>query len=158
MNKYGFKMSSGQVGIICGGSEHGRGDIGQRPAVVEKEYVVIEVKAAPVLSLVQFEGTSRYAIKISETSFYQIADLDGHTTYGGGFVGFFTQHYGYCIVHQLDNPENFFYQITNLQGDIYLNRADFSPSAWHVITLILTNIVNCANAMINNHCDWKPIV
>lgn len=92
-------------------------NIGSLPGVKQllgRDKRTIAIKDAPVPSLIQFEFTRKYAIKIGKNQYFQIADLDGQVTSHGGFIGMIVQEVGGCLIHTVNDKKAFLAQIAEI--------------------------------------------
>lgn len=142
-----FVMFNDQVGVYATDEYDDPANVGERPNVVasttSKE--VIRINDAPVPSLIQLEFTDRYAIKISDRSFLQFADLQGHSTTHGGFVGFSGFHNGYVMVQHPVNESEFLEQISQLRLKILqVVHEQIPPAKEYIVRKLLQDLSTAA--------------
>lgn len=149
--KLEFYMGKDIVGVNV--QEEGcPASVGKRPITVSASQKIVNVRDAPIPSLVQLEFTDRYAIKVSERSFLQFADLQGNLTKFGGFCGFFDQADGGCIVHQVANKSEFLEQIFQLRLKmIERMHEDLDRAQRYIMSAILRDLVKFSEKV-----AWAP--
>jgi len=107
---------------------------------LDRENHEIHVNDVVCPTVVQFHNSGKYAIKVSDRTFLQFADLDGAANKYGGFIGFLDYATGKCLVHTV-NLGDFIDQISMLRSTLMRAAHEcLKPSELYIMKRIMSDL------------------
>ena len=137
-----FFMSAGILGVFVTDSLGKPTNVGRAP-MTKIDPEPPELRASDIVcpSVVRFAYTGKYAIKVSDRTFLQFADLDGAANKYGGFIGFRDETSAKCRVYQLANLGEFLDQISMLRSTLMIHAHEcLDPAQLYIMKRILSDL------------------
>jgi len=135
-----FYMSRDILGVYVTDSLGKPTNVGRAP-MTKLESSELSVSDVVCPSVIRFAYTGKYAIKVSDRTFLQFADMDGECSDHGGFIGFRDEASGKCRVYELANLGEFLDQIRILRSTLMIAAHEcLSHSELYILKRMLSDL------------------